>query len=137
MATTITLPDSLDYIAEEMRTQDNCCTAYPIFLVRQRRRIYGMDPAFGSGDNFVWQQEGETVDPADWDGDEDRMEDEGCEKLYYVDTWENVTGCFTRKAAQAYITRNGHNLSEPQIYVDTLYRNAEMDAIRVALGGRP
>ena len=37
-----------------------------------------------------------------------------------------VTTCLTRKAAEAYIEGNKHNLANPSVYVASAYRNHEM-----------
>jgi hypothetical protein len=117
-----------DTFLHELRTQDNAATAYPLFCVQQKRRIWGFDPRFDFLD-FVWQR----VDDFEWrvtdddiqdviyeelvevhgepasDVDEvvdDRVRnptDHGWEKVYYEDTWEFVNAHFTRRAAEIYI----------------------------------
>jgi hypothetical protein len=49
------------------------------------------------------------------------------------DTWEFVTVCFTEAAAKAFIKANAHRLKEPRVYVDSAYRNEEMNAVRKLL----
>ena len=46
-----------------------------------------------------------------------------------------MTACLTRQGAEDYIACNGHNLTKPYIYVESLYRNAEMIALRYHLMG--
>ena len=46
-------------IAERMDGQDNRSTANPIFVVQQKRRIYGVDFNYSEGN--VWLYEGEEV----------------------------------------------------------------------------
>ena len=41
------------------------------------------------------------------------------------------------KVDEAFIARNGHNLTNPYIYVESLHRNAEMIALRNHLMGDP
>jgi hypothetical protein len=47
--------------------------------------------------------------------------------------YEFVQGFYTRRAANRYLEANKHNLCDPRIYVDSLYRNKEMIAIRKVL----
>lgn len=44
-----------------------------------------------------------------------------------------ATACFTRKAAEAYLEVNGHNLVKPYIYVESGFRNAEWIELRKRL----
>lgn len=126
--------DSESILAEiggEILKQDNRCTAYPIFQVRGKRRIYGMDPDYA--DNPVWidlENECEETDPPE---DEDST---NLVKTGYVEIWEVITCAFTEKACLDYIERNRHRHSsyvELGVYEDSLYRNPEMIAIYNAL----
>lgn len=126
----------LGYIGIRLRHQDNRITANPFFLVQTKHRIYGLDSGFA--ENSVWCRDGEELE-----GEEAQRYDEmaatgkalpeGVQRLYFVDTWEFVTGCFSEAGAQEYINANAHNLRDPRIYAATLYRNNEMIAIRRAL----
>ena len=42
----------LEKVAENLRTQDNLATALPMFVVQQKRRIYGMDTKWA--DEICW-----------------------------------------------------------------------------------
>ncbi len=55
---------------------------------------------------------------------------EDCEEFQYVIGKKFITACLTEIAAEAYISRNKHNLKEPFVYVDSLYGNPEMIAVR-------
>jgi len=132
----------LTKLGYELRTQNNACTAHPLFLVQKRRRIFGMDS--GYADEYEWHschdaeykysqadiQEAIRDDPAaDADRnieDDDEFvrdpEDYGYEKVYYIDEWRFVTAHFTRKAAQRYLNENAHNMTAPRIYVSSQYR---------------
>jgi hypothetical protein len=59
------------------------------------------------------------------------------ERVWYRIVPRFVTACLTRKGAEDYIACNGHNLTNPYIYVESLYRNAEMIALRNHLMGDP
>jgi hypothetical protein len=120
-------------IGEEILKQDNRCTAYPIFQVRGKRRIYGMDPDYT--DNPVWvdlENECEEVDPPDDENNTSLL------KTGYVEIWEVITCAFTEKACLEYIEKNKHRHSsyvKLDVYADSLYRNPEMIAIYDALTG--
>jgi len=105
-------------IGARIRSQDNLATAGPIFVVQQKRRLYGLDPAYT--ETFVWMNsDGEEAD-----------ENERATRVGYLDQWEFVTACFTQGAAQRFIDENAHNLKEPRIFVESSYRNYEWQAVR-------
>ena len=121
-------------IGELIRTQDNRATSDPLFIVQEKRRIYGMDPDYC--EDYDWMSEdheavANEIERAGLDALDDKgVEIKGWEKAYYVDQWEFVTVCFTEQGCEDYIEANGHNLNEPRIYAVSAYRNREMIAIR-------
>lgn len=131
--------EAMAAIGREIATQDNRSTNLPIFIVQTRRRIYGLDPQYGD-DEFEWVSQDECV-PVDAetakaceakykeDGEETN-EEHYTHRLCYLDIWENEQTFFTEHGAEEYIRVNGHNLSHPRIYVESLHRNAEMIAVR-------
>lgn len=131
-------PSFLATLGERLRTQDNRITAEPIFIVQQRKRIYGLDTQWSdSEDSVAWLFENEEW-PAD---DADRIEAEayfeehgeepdGWTRTGFVDEWVFVTACFTEQGCKDYLAVNGHNLKEPRIYVESGWRNAEWIALR-------
>ena len=129
---------NLRSIGAQIRTQDNCCTVDPIFQVRGLRRIYGMDPQYG-GDDFEWILTMDDFMVTDPPENEDEPP-EGTEKLYYITVEEVLCSCFTRAGCEEHLRRNRHNYSRYDrvwIYVDSLWRNPEMIAIRNALIALP
>lgn len=127
--------DAMRKIGELIRTQDNRCTSDPLFIVQQKKRIYGMDRNYF--DDYEWLREddhehvADRIERAGLDALDEQGEDvTGWEKLYYLDIWEFVTVCFTEQACKDFIAANGHNLNEPRIYASSAYRNREMIAIR-------
>lgn len=132
----MTIPDTIIRIAENLRTQDNRITSDPIFIVQQKTRVWLGDSGDYS-DTHIWVN-------SDWDEvyDEDKIAelnvlDENGEdiperyyKSYYRDEWRAVQPFFTEAGAQAYIAINGHNLTEPRIYVESGWRNAEWQELR-------
>lgn len=141
-------------IAQNVATQDNAITELPVFIVRQKRRTYGIDDRYT--DEFVWMSEGPEPHEADLetsvrldaafaescDGtislpDADDPENETAwTKVGYRDHWEFVTACFTRRGCEDYLRVNGHNLTNPEIYVASGYRNDEWKMMREHLLAR-
>lgn len=130
----------LEYIAKQIREQDNRITANPIFIVQQRHRQYGIDPNYCEDIIWLHSDEGEPVD----DDEAERLEAEfkktgdepdGYTRTAYIDSWEFVTACFTEEGCKDYLRSNGHNLKEPRIYVESGFRNREWEFMREYLMG--
>ena len=124
-------------IGERLRTQDNRCTADPIFQVRGKRRIYGMDPSFSDDSVWIDTEDGvcEVPAPADPENPGDFVIQTG-----YFDVWEVLMVAFTEEGIKRHLELNGHNYRhyrEVQIYADSLRRCPEMIAIREALMNLP
>lgn len=133
--------EKLYFMAHAMRTQDNASTAEPIFIVQQRHRLYGIDPDLVDDGEVVWLDC--CNDYCEVEGDEAKALEEAYSETFevpgeyqrtgYQDDWEFVQPFFTRVGAEAYIVANGHNLTDPRIYVDSAYRNREWQAVRAML----
>ena len=128
-------------IGRELLTQDNACTADPMFMVQRFRRKYGIDTAYVDTIAWLHADEGNEVDAEEAAALEKAYhqtykEPDGFTRTAYVDEWESVQAFFTRSAAQRYADRNAHNLrscgNEPRIYVESGYRNPEWIALRTA-----
>jgi hypothetical protein len=124
-------------IGERLRTQDNRCTADPIFMLRGKRRIYGMDPIYTTDVVWIDTEEGarEVPAPADPENPGDFVIQTG-----YCDVWEVLMVAFTEEGIKRHLELNGHNYrhyQEVQIYADSLRRCPEMIAIREALMALP
>lgn len=135
-------------IVADNRENDHC-TADPIFVVEERKRIYGMDSdlddipiawMYSDGGEIpdedakvaeaYWQENFKepcgVEDGAAWVGDgRDTLR-----RVAYLDTWEFVQPFFTQTAADRYIEENRHRMEDPRVYVDSAYRNKEWIAIR-------
>lgn len=132
--------ERLRKIGHEIRTQDNLATENPIFMVQQRRRLYGMSWEYTDNCTWVHEDGGEEIDE---DGRVELEESwqtngctyiDGCHRVGYVDIWENVQPFFTRKGAEEYLRVNGHNLRpETRIFVESGWRNREWADIRATL----
>jgi hypothetical protein len=119
-------------IGKLLNTQDNRCTAEPMFCVQVKKRDVGYD--WGFSDCFCWHDSAnqETI----FDDDPDFKEPVGDEwdKFGYVDRWETVMVAFTEEGCKEYIRQNGHNhKGEKRIFVESFRRCPEMIAIRAFL----
>jgi hypothetical protein len=137
----------LSRISDSILTQDPECTGDPVFQVRVRRRITGMDTDYADEDQIVWIDSPNDhclADAEEFARLEAAYQDDGTIPEDWIRTGfilqeEVVTECFTRQGCEDYLRVNGHNLRSrdivgaPFIYVDSLYRNAEMIAVREAL----
>ena len=125
------IPEELYRIGELLRTQDNRITADPMFCIQGRRRVWGVAEGFEDGSAWIDKNggEGEEVpEPADVDDPPD-----GIEEMFYKDIWETIMVCFTEDGCKEHLRQNGHNyrhFEETRIYVESFYRNPEMQAIR-------
>ncbi len=149
---TIELPDALaDALirtGDELATQDNLGTAWPVWLVMERKKVYV--------DYMMQWDEKERRDPDYLNEDglcEDcrKLHDEGklpdtCEfdlcdeNTFAYFNWEDVPsfwkgpGMFlTQKACQEHIDDNRYDYTDPRPYAYSLYRNYEMQPIIQAL----
>jgi len=127
----------LKNLSHELNTQNNRCTASPLFCVQQKKRIYGMDSGYSEGciyqwrddPEYFWETEREALDGLKRDDLPEEDFDDYIEEIYYVEIWDFVTAHLTEKAAQRYIDENRHNLNEPRIYVTSQYRCDEFNKV--------
>jgi len=124
-------------IAARLSTQDNRCTNLPIFVVEQRKRIYGFDADYADETDIAWLYSDECVEVTEDEAracrahyEETGDELNGYRRVAFQDTWVFVTSCLTEEGAKAYIAVDGHNLTAPRIYVHSGYRNTEWETIR-------
>ena len=133
------LAERLKHMGALMLTQSPRGTQSPIYVVYQKREVVGRDD-YSDGDNdgahaqFIEQI---TGDNGAFDSIEDGIKDlkaEGYqdvtesdfEELWVIKVRDFVSVFFTEKAAQDFIDRNGHNLREPYIYVESAWNNPEL-----------
>ncbi len=124
----------LDGISEAIKTQDNRITQHPLFGVYNRRCIYGMDSDYWDTDYVIVDRNcTDCVYETEIEALENGVLQEDFVKSYYITVGDFVNAHFTERAAQKYINENRHNLTDPYIYVTSLYRCPEMIAIRELL----
>ena len=137
--------EQLEALRTELRTQDNAITADPLFVVFQEERVYGVSQDYQTN-GYTWVGVDDSSVTADDDEAKvlDKLLDDGRElsigrvtfdRVWYRIVPRFVTACLTRKGAEDHIARNGHNLTKPYIYVESMYRNEEMLALRNHLMG--
>ena len=121
--------DDIAEIAKRLKSQDNRCTADPIFIVQELKRRYGIDTDFDP--EIAWLHEDESVEVGaemaellenkfKIDGD---AEPSGYRRVGYKEEWEYVQPFFTEGAADLYI-------KQMRTYTDSAYRNWEWIAVR-------
>lgn len=131
--------ETLRKIGILITTQDNRSTDQPMFIVQQRRRMYGLDT--GYCDNFIWlcsedeynEASAEEADALEAEYQDTGRAKDGWQRTGYIDQWEFVTACFTEQGCIDYLKLDGHNLKEPRIYAEGSYRNEEFRAVRNSL----
>mgnify|MGYP000850307898 FL=1 len=130
--------DQIKAIGERLRTQDNLCTANPMFCVQIKVRDVGYDSAYAANKCWHDSENDETI----YDDDKDfKGEPEGGEwqEFGYVDRWETVMVAFTQKGCEEYLELDGHNCrrrahnGEVRIYAESFNRCPEMIHIREQL----
>lgn len=126
--------ERLRELSRRLRTQNNCCTQDPVYLVHEQRRVYGLDPAYC--DSVVWvdsdgdEATGEEYAQFEAHYDEHLKEPDGWYRTGYQDTWVVVQTFLTEQGAKDYIASNRHrHRGELQIYVESLHRNPEMQLV--------
>ena len=142
-------------IGENIRSQDGRATSHPMFVVEQKRRVFGFTSGYsgeyewyraGSGDEYSaegtpmndwlearadpWEDDIEAPQELPDGFDEDDWRPGLWSKLRYRDHWEFVTACFTEKSCDDYLRINKHNLGETRIVVYSGWRNQEWQDIR-------
>lgn len=146
-------------MAKNIVTQDNRVTADPIFMVQQKVRTYGFDPDYSDDSKLLYcgvddigaeyseaereeryveycamlaeaNEAKEDDEPKEEPMSREDFDDDNYQKVYFQEHWENVQPFFTEVGAQEYLRINAHNLKEPQIYVESAFRNAEWQEIR-------
>lgn len=143
-------------LEQRLTTQDNRATAWPLYVVEEQERIYGLDHDYADGsDGYIWQYTDDWEYSHETDADllaehpdetwhdlsawstvaVETKDGQRYEKIYYVTRWKFVCAHLTEDAANEYVRLNRHNLNNPRIYVTSQHRCYEwQDVVRI-LGG--
>jgi len=134
----------LNILRNELLTQDNRITAYPLFCVQQKRVIPGFSPdctdlyiyEWIDDPEYCWSTKEKAMEQLLKDGYEEEDFEDKIEEIGCYEYWDFVTAHLTEKAAQLYIDQNKHNLTEPRIYVTSQYRCHEFNKVVEYLAGK-
>lgn len=145
--------DALMELSKEMTTQDMLGTQMPhLFQVRQMKEV----PAYeGNGDRIVWLGYDRDVIDEDelqklikkefklkgsykdvklsgWQADsetEEWLKENGYSSYDVSDEMEFSNSFFTAKACQSHIDLNHYHYTEPIVYLNSSWRNPEMEMV--------
>ena len=127
--------ENMCIIGERLRTQDNRCTANPMFCVQVLDRVWNIEDGDGDGhewfdNSYEWE---ELDDPENHEEEEAYEDNPNYVKVAYKGIWKTVMVAFTEEGCKEHLAENGHNYSryvKVRIYVDSYFRCPEMQAIR-------
>lgn len=137
--------DFLKNTAALMMTQDNKATANPLYCVYQKIKVITPE---GVGDHVGWLKDSESVSEKevmdavkqdceahpekDNRTDDEVAEELGYEKYYYKLEDVPVQGqtYLTELAAQFHIDKNSYHYHKPFVYVESAWRNPEIQNLR-------
>lgn len=137
----------LEAIAHELQTQDNFCTAHPIFVVMEKVKSSPILEGYGNDIVEGWFNQETHEEPSleevaeaigltvqDFEDDKYNFKEQADKHgyNYFIQEYYHraVNAHFTREAAEHHIKINGHNLRQPFVYVLSLWRCPEMIALR-------
>lgn len=124
-------------IGELIRTQDNRITDQPFFAVMVKQEIVTSEDH--DCDRIAWVENTSGDYCEATDTQHRRLEAIYQGKCVVREGWDRypmrsidvfITGCFTEKGCQDYISANKHNLNKPFIFAFGSYRNHEYQKVR-------
>lgn len=120
-------------LANEISKQDNSHTQYPIFEVREMERVYGKDLQLPDGHIYVDPNDFEVSFEEEQDAleycRENDIDLEDLEVFEYQEVEKTVAYFLTRDATQTYIDQNSHHFHEPFIYIESAWRNWQIQSL--------
>lgn len=128
----------LKRICNDLQTQNNRCTADPVFVVFGKDQIAADEDRDHDG---YWYYNSDQCENAN---DEEVAAfdvlvkkgiplPKGWERVAYKEIDVFQAAFLTENGAKAYLMANGHNIKKPFIYAHSFYRNREMLTIRACL----
>lgn len=108
------------------------CTAHPLFVVKRRRVVTGIDTDYT--DNIAWIEDGEILGAEESALLEAAYQETGevpddYTRTGYCEEWEHIDTYLTEQAALARIDGG----PDGRVSVESAYRNKEMQAVRAFL----
>ena len=121
-------------LAHELKKQDNADTAEPVYLVMERKRLYGVAPEFYEDAGLAVYRDEITLHEGE-EGYEEAVNDMTLDGDGYQIHWisQDIPVAFflTRTAAQEYIdTQSYRHRYELFVWVDSAVRNFEIKTLR-------
>ena len=139
----------IERIKDQMLTQDNRSTAYPIFIVVEKRKIYGVTYANSDGRERIEEDwyDGELCESCEAKLEDGFTLDDDCNDcpdsaFRYYRTEEDVPNLragffFTAEACDAHIQANRHHYDDTaKSYAISAYHNQELQAVMKYLCGK-
>jgi hypothetical protein len=131
-------------IGHRLRTQSNWhITSDPMYLVRRKERIYGIEAGYEDACTWIHIEEGEEATQNTINLLEARFHKDGTSetknyrRVGYVERDEHIQTFLTEAAAQEFMQRNKHRYGDMHLYVDYGYRNWEWQEVRKHLMSLP
>ena len=98
----MSIPEELIEISKCLQQQNNRCTADPVFIVQEKRRMYGLSHEYS--DELVWidMEDGcdELPDPENDEQETEYENNEFYELVGFYDEWINVQTFFTERGLE-------------------------------------
>lgn len=142
------MEEELARIKEQMLTQDNRATSYPIFIIVEDKKIYGVESGWADGRERKEDYDNPLCDRceamADSNGPDYPEECDDCPDDAFVnyriekDVPNLYAGFFfTAEAAQAHLDSNHHHYnSTAKVYATSAYNNYELRTVMQHLCGK-
>lgn len=149
--------DLLARLSHELRTQKNYGTENPIYCVYRRAKVYNVDPRYS--DQIEWRSTMPAISFDDGSPEMNRYISEfrakclkddvlaisperilyfaGFEPIHYKTINVFVQAFFSEKAANEFIEVNKGKMDSPYVYVDSAYKNIEIQVLREVIMSVP
>lgn len=131
--------DFLTKLSTRLKTQDNAWTQDPLYIVYDWQKVptdsnYSDYSEWHEMDNYesFYDTEEECCEAMRENADDDDLEleeGEDYEQVFYLKKRIYVATFLTRKQAEVFIKLNEYHWSEPHIYVESMWRNYELQQL--------
>lgn len=125
-------------LSKKMNSQDNRATQFPMFVIKQKVKVYGREECCDELERKEEQDDDEMCETCSEKYEEgtdllDNCQD--CDPRCFIEfNWEDETvedagSFFTAEAAQDHIDRNAYHYNKPFTYGIPSWRNPEMQIV--------